>query len=265
MTTELLEFKNKKGNILRGVLVSPDNVENNHVVIMLGGFERAATTERKFKALADALVRRGVSSFRFDVTDVGLSDGNFYDTTTQTMSDDLSAAINVIGGLGFKRVSFVGHSHAASTLSLILKDVDFSKIVLLAPGTNQQGLWQMWFVKVKNPGIDINFSNYKNYFNEEEYRKTLDDISWTDSMTASHALSPELRKVNSFIDYADNYKDCPPGKILIIHGTNDSLCPAETVNINTPNKIMVKGGDHDMEKPEQLNQWLTSAVDFLTH
>lgn len=265
MITKLIEFKNQIGNTLRGILVLPEKNNDEHIVVMLGGFERATTSERKFKALSDVLVEHGVASFRFDVADVGLSDGDFYNMTTWTMANDLISAIDKVQSLGFRQVSFVGHSHAASTLSLLLKKIDLAKIVLIAPATNQQGLLQMWFAKIKNPTANITFSNYKEYFNEDEYRKTLQDVSWTDMMTNSHALSPKLREVNSFIDFADNYKDYLMNKILIIHGTNDQLCPLETVNIKTPNKIFVEGGNHDLEKPEQLKQWLSKAVDFITN
>ena len=96
--TRLVEFENQRGDRLRGVL--DEGGGKDVVIVMLGGFERAASTERKFKFLADRLTGRGVDSFRFDVADVGLSDGDFYQTTTQTMADDLLSAIETVSSLG---------------------------------------------------------------------------------------------------------------------------------------------------------------------
>lgn len=47
--TKLVEFKNKTNNLLRGILLS--NGKSDKAVLMAGGFERSATTEKKFKVL----------------------------------------------------------------------------------------------------------------------------------------------------------------------------------------------------------------------
>ena len=73
MRTELLEFKNRKGNILRGILVLRKE-DDKRAVLMIGGFERPTTTQKKFKILADNL---NISSLRLDYTGIGLSDGDF--------------------------------------------------------------------------------------------------------------------------------------------------------------------------------------------
>lgn len=260
MNTKLLEFKNKKNDILRGVFVSADETKKDYIVVMLGGFERAATTERKFKALADKLTQKNIDSFRFDVADVGLSDGNFYHSTTQSFADDLSSAIACVKELGYQKISFVGHSHAACAFSLIPNKTEMERVVLLAPGLNQQGLFRMWFVQGTHPEVKADWSNYREYLNENEYQKSVSEKP----VWASRRLSDELEKQNSHIDYADNYKEFPMEKILIVHGTTDSICPYESVNIHSPHTILVEGGDHDLEKPAMITQWLDSAVAHLS-
>ena len=260
MTTKLLEFRNKKDDILRGVLVSADETEKEYVVVMLGGFERAATTERKFKALADKLAQKDIDSFRFDVTDVGLSDGDFYHSTTQSFADDLFSAIACVKILGYKKISFVGHSHAACAFSLILNKTEAEKVVLLAPGLNQQGLFHMWFVQGSHPEVKIDWSNYLEYLNEDDFKKSLKG----DTVWGSHKLNSLLQEQNSYIDYADNYKGFSMEKILIVHGMADSVCPYESVNIHSPHTILVEGGDHDLEKPAMITQWLDGAVAHLS-
>ena len=77
MKIELLEFNNINGEILRGIFVSK-NKDKKKVALMVGGFERSATTQKKFKVLADNL---NISSLRLDYTGIGLSDGDFSDLT----------------------------------------------------------------------------------------------------------------------------------------------------------------------------------------
>lgn len=264
MKTSLVEFKGKQGNILRGIHILSQGEPGGHVVVMMGGFERAATTERKFKLLSDELVDFNIDSFRFDVSDIGMSDGDFYESSTRTFADDLLSAMDCVFGLGYKTVSFVGHSHASAALSLVLHDVDLKKIVLIAPGANQKTLWQMWHVKETNPNKTITVSNYEEYFDEQKYRETLDDVSWTDLLMASHDLSPKLRAVNSYINYFDNYAGYPAEKIMIIHGTHDLICPYETVTAQVGQTVLVEGGDHDLEKPAMSKQWVSEAIKHLS-
>lgn len=50
MKTKLIEFRSKDKNILRGILVFPDNDSSlNMGVICPHGFERAGTTEKNLR------------------------------------------------------------------------------------------------------------------------------------------------------------------------------------------------------------------------
>ena len=48
MKTEIVEFKNNRHEILRGVYTFSENNISKNCVICLSGFERSATTEKKF-------------------------------------------------------------------------------------------------------------------------------------------------------------------------------------------------------------------------
>ena len=260
MKTKLIEFKNQRNDILRGVWVESENCNKNHIVIMLGGFERAASTERKFKLLADELAKQEIDSLRMDIADVGLSDGDFYQMTMQSISDDLLSAIETIRKLGYKKISFIGHSQAACNVSLLFNEINFEKIVLLAPALNQKDLQRLWFVQEKNPTEKIGWNNYLKYFDEEEFQKTISQ----DVQTKSHILSPEFKRMNSTIDYAQNFHGYDLNKILAVLGDSDKVCPMESQTIEFPNKIILQGGDHDMEKPNMITQWINDAVSFLS-
>ncbi len=129
ITTKLIEFINQNQALLRGILTIPENTDNKSIVIMVGGFERSATTEKKFKLLADKLAEEKLISFRFDATDCGLSDGDFYNMTVESLAADLSEAVSYFQGLGYEKFSVVGHSLAGCAISLLINKVNFEKIV----------------------------------------------------------------------------------------------------------------------------------------
>jgi hypothetical protein len=65
MKTYLLEMPNNKNQNLRGIISTPDN-QIQGGVICLHGFERCSTTEKKFKALSDSLVKKKIAVLRLD-------------------------------------------------------------------------------------------------------------------------------------------------------------------------------------------------------
>lgn len=252
----LKEFSNNEKQVLRGVLTETPN--KDIAVLMFGGFERAGTTEKKFKTLSDELALSGISSFRFDAADCGLSDGDFYNMTTEGLSDDLLSAYNLILGDGFKRVFFVAHSLGACALSLLVNKINIEKAVLIAPALNQEKLLRLWFAQKNNKEIKIDWSNYENHYQEEEFINNLN----FDLTTKSHKLSKEYRLKNQNQDYSGSLMAIND-RILLIHGTNDEKVPFQSLTIDFVNKILIDQGDHDLEQPGIIEQWLKKTVDFL--
>lgn len=259
MITKLIEFNNKESDILRGILVKPKKVYNNYIVLMFGGFERSGTTQKKFKKLSDELGERNIASFRFDATDCGLSDGNFYNITIESLTDDLLSAFSYLKKLSYQKVSIVGHSLASCSISLIIKKINIEKVVLIAPALNQKDLLRYWFVQKNNQNIQINWNNYKDYLKEKEFIKNCK----LDLITKSHKLNYQYRDKNKEIDYSLNFSDFDKKKLLLIHGAMDDKVPLKSLNINFLNRIIIKKGDHDLEQPGIIEQWLNKAVNFL--
>ena len=258
MATKLLEFENYKKEILRGILVENPDSDKNYVVVMLGGFERSATSEKKFKALADKLALKGIASFRFDAPDCGLSDGDFYPMTTESLAEDLRSAVEFLKRIGYGSFAAVGHSLAGCVISLVLDEADFKKIVLLAPALNQRDLLRLWFVQNARKDIKIDWNNYKEYFREEDFIKDAE----SDMTAKSHMVSFNYRIKNQERDYSRNYES-RAGKVLLVHGRKDDKVPLESLGVDFPNKIILEEGDHDLERPEVIEGWLDGAVQFL--
>lgn len=259
MITKLLEFKNQKQELLRGIFAASPQSDSKYIVVMFGGFERSGTTEKKFKMLADDLAENNMASFRFDAPDCGLSDGNFYNITVESLAEDLLSAVDFLKTQGYEKFSVVGHSLAACVVALTLFKTRFEKIILIAPALNQRELLRLWSVQKNNKHIEVNWKNYKEYLNENEFM--LD--AKADMIAKAHKINYKYRYENANIDYSSYYAKISPDKILAIYGSNDDKVPIESQNIDFFNKIIVEKGDHDLEQPGIIRKWLPAAVDFL--
>ena len=260
--TELIEFKNNAGDILRGILTEGDI--SNGAVLMCAGFERNSTTEKKFKALADKLSEKNIASLRFDYTGCGLSDGDFSNVTIKRMSEDAKRAIEFLKSkTQSSAISMVGHSISGCVAANLCKEIDFEKMILIGPALNQRDLLRFWFtvsaMKKQNSSVEINWSNYKNYLDEKSF---LADCARTDRMTKTNFLSPEYFIENKSKDYSDSLRNAD--NILLIHGDKDDKVPLESLGEEFASKVVVKGGDHDLERPDMFSQWENRAVEFLS-
>lgn len=259
METKLLQFENEQGNYLRGILV---NTQSKRGVICLHGFERNASAEPKFKFLSDSLAESGITSFRFDYTGTGISDGDFSRTTVKSMVSDLEKAIYCfMKETEIEDVAFVSHSLSGCVVAnyLLKKKGLPYKVVLLAPALNQKELLRYYFVlnSVKDKKID--WSNYRDFLNENDF---LEDSKREDKTAKAHYIGKDYPLENLEKDYSeffDGFKN-----VLLVHGDKDIKVPLESLNFDFHNKLIVNGGDHDMEGPEVLKQWLPKVVDFLS-
>ncbi len=263
METELIEFVGAKGNTLRGILSGRGTSER--VVLMLHGFERTASAEPKFKRLADALGEIGVASFRFDFTGCGLSDGDFQQNTTSSYAEDARLAIAYLKEKGFQSYSVVAHSLAACVLaSLDEKDShEFEQIVLIAPALNQKCLLRFWFVKnlmkKKDPLFRVTWGNYTELLDEAAFEA---DCARTDKMTKANFVGAKYFLQNKDCDYSEQFSSLM-SRTLLVHGSGDDTVPLESLSINFPSQLIVKNGDHDLERPDLIKQWLPDVVKFL--
>ncbi len=260
--SKLVEFQNKDGETLRGVLKDADS---DHVVVFVHGFERTTSTEKKFKDLADALFDTGISSFRFDSTGSGLSDGDFKHMTVSSMADDLKNAIFQAQKHG-KRISIVAHSLGACSVSKYTEEENsevFDKIILLAPALNQKELLRFWFtvsmMKKEDASLKVTWDNYKQYLDEDKF---LEDCARNDKVARAHYIQSDYFLENKNKNYEEVFKGME--NILHVHGDGDDKVPLDSLGIEFKKKIVVKNGDHDLERPNMIKQWLSEAVDFLS-
>ncbi|EKE20889.1 MAG: hypothetical protein ACD_7C00443G0004 [uncultured bacterium] len=266
MKTKLIEFLGGEKQKLRGILTLPDG-EIKMGVICLHGFERCSATEKKFKKLADAFAENMIATFRFDFSGCGLSDGDFKFTTIERQGLEFLHAINVFWEeIGNKKISIVAHSLGACVLATQIKELKnkIEKIILVAPALNQKDLLRYWFaisqMKKFNPTLEVTWKNYKDYFNEKDFIK---DCEKEGKTTKANYINPEYFLTGKEINFSNNFDD-ESLQILHIHGDTDAAVPIDSLSVKFKNQILVEGGDHDLEKPKQLEQWLQKSVDFVS-
>lgn len=254
---QLIEFKSSKNQTLRGIL---DKTNSRTGIVFVHGFERT-TVEKKFKAIVDKL-RDKANLFRFDFSGCGLSDGDFIDFSVKKSSEELKLAINTFAEYAHKvkEIILIGHSLGACIILDYLKnnpDNMVSKVLFFAPALNQKELLRYYFVKGINKQVDVTWQNYRDYLDEKEF---LQDIEIEKRITKEHWLGDKYFLENAVKDYNNNLKDIQQ-EIFIIHGDNDDKVPIES-NQTKPD-ILVKKGDHDLQRPNMIEQWLPQILKFL--
>lgn len=263
MKTELVEFKNPADNLLRGLLVTLDKSRNKGV-IFLHGFEGMSTTNPKFKRFSDKLVEENMPSFRFDFSGCGISDGNFKDTSVEKETKELQMALYAFKEVSdVSQVHIVAHSLSTCVVANYLQKVgEFnSRIVFLAPALNQKEILRYLFVKdFAGADKEVTWENYRDLLDEEKFDEFCED---SEKLMKAHYLGNEYTLENRNKDYTPFVKPYN-SQILHVHGTEDETVPLKSVGFNFSNQLMVKGGDHKLNRPDLREQWLGKAVDFLT-
>lgn len=261
MNGELISFQNHKRETLRGIF---ERAPSSTGVIFAHGFGRTSM-EPKFKNITNKLEGK-VNLFRFDFSGCGLSDGSFEDITADKLSKELGAAV-----LAFrervprlKSIRIVSHSFAcAATIILCAREKDvFDRVVFLGPALNMGEILKYSFVKRRYPGGKITWANYKKFFDQRAFSR---EMKKERMMTYSHIISNLHYLENKDRDYRELMGIIPKEKLLIVQGDSDRSIPLESQGNFLKNfkTILVKGGDHDLERPDVVAKYLPQVVSFL--
>ena len=266
MRIELVEFKNQNSETLRGILTLPDGTPRSGAVFV-HGFERNATVEKKFRLTANALAKQGIVSLRFDFSGCGLSEGDFSDTTIAKRSREMMRAIEFFKKeFGDIKLDLFAHSLGACSVAANLEELKpvLNRIVLVAPALNQCDLLRFYFVrdsmKIKDPGTAISWNNYKQYLDEEFFLKNCDQAN---AMLKENFIGPDYFMEAKDIDLSHAF-DGVKEMVLHVHGDADPKVPLKSLGSEFPNRIIVPGGDHDLERPDLWDQWFSKAIGFIT-
>jgi dipeptidyl aminopeptidase/acylaminoacyl peptidase len=106
MIEETVTFRTSRGLKLSGALLAPDE-KLRDVVIFAHGTGSSKSSPRN-RGIAEALLDAGITSFLFDFTGHGESDGLFEQSTQDQQFDDLICALDWVDSQAFVETRFIG-------------------------------------------------------------------------------------------------------------------------------------------------------------
>ncbi len=209
-----------------------------------------------------------VNLFRFDFAGCGLSDGDFTNFTVAEKVLELEKALVTFKRVcpRLKKITLVGHSIAGPLIVNLMQEKHslIDKIVWLGPAFNQRDLLKYYFVRAWLKGKKhIDYSNFEHYFSKTAYKIFLGKKKVE---RKAHYLSMKFFHENININYAEylHSMQLNLNKILIVHGTKDEKVPLESCLFPKGiHVIKVKDGDHELEEPTQVVQYLNKVVKFI--
>ncbi|MEX1058609.1 MAG: alpha/beta fold hydrolase, partial [Natronospirillum sp.] len=136
MTRRKVEFTNRDGHTLTGLLEQPDSGP----IRVMALFAHCFTCGKDVVAasrIASALAEQGIAVFRFDFTGLGGSDGDFGNTNFSSNVEDLLDAAEFLGEAYQAPTLLIGHSlggAAALVAASRLESVE-AVVTIAAPAT----------------------------------------------------------------------------------------------------------------------------------
>ncbi|HPN54785.1 MAG TPA: alpha/beta fold hydrolase [Candidatus Moranbacteria bacterium] len=243
-------FENKKGLKLCGIFSDPTNDVGKPMVVFCHGHSTSKDST-SIKKLSEILNSKNVSTFRFDVSGHGESEGKFEETTVSDAMNDILSAIEYVKSLGYSKIGLVGSSFGgAASILAAAKSPDLFVLALKAPVSDYKRL------KITKMGINgVQNWEKQGYM---EYEK--DD-------------ERGLRLKYSFFEDFDNFNEYEAAKnitapTIIVHGDSDNDVPVEqSIKLATiiPNcKLeVVSGADHGFSNPENFEKMLKLIPEFI--
>lgn len=137
-----------EGQTIVGTMVTPDDVANPPVILMLHGFTGSrnewsseAVKEGLFGRAAPVLAKNGIASLRIDFRGSGESDGKFENMTVETEITDAQAALDFLStndSVDRKRISVLGMSLGGAVTTAVAgrTKTPLKSVVLWNPGIN---------------------------------------------------------------------------------------------------------------------------------
>src|SRR3989338_1766757 len=243
-----VEFKNKGGNKLAGIIHLPKSKKALPAVILAHGFgyhmhETNEDNVNMFDELAGTLVENGFVVLQFDFTGCGESEGNFSKTTLTTHVQDLNSALEIVKKLPFvdtKRIGIVG-MYFGTAVTVANGDKEIKAIALLSSCKNPRGQLAKLFKD-------------KGEFNPDG------------TSMLKHDDSPPVRIGPQFWKDFDNYNFPEIIKnihvpLLMIHGEKDDLVGRKIDDYfelaNQPKELhIIKNTQHGFEGKEAMDEML---------
>lgn len=244
---KLVEFKNRKNKVLRGVINIPENKEKVPVVINLHGFKgnKSGYSFVNVK-MARKLEEQGIGCARFDFYGSGESDGDFSEMTFTSEVEDAMDIYEYVQSLEFvdkENIFLSGQSMGGFVAATVAPKLEVKGLILMCPGASMSYGAKEKYEDFKQKGLSI-VDIEGTAFNIEFYN--------------------DLAKYSPFED-AKGYKN----NVLLLWGTNDKLVDEATCNKYVEvyegrcEFVKIEGGDHNFAKLEWHDLLFKHMIDFI--
>ncbi|KAG7023667.1 hypothetical protein SDJN02_14693 [Cucurbita argyrosperma subsp. argyrosperma] len=239
----------KSGGKLAGILHEAGSL---HIVILCHGYMSSKDDEVVLN-LAAAFDREGISSFRFDFSGNGESDGSFQLGNYECEADELHAIVQYFNEANRSVCAIIGHSKGADDVLVYAskyKDVD---IVV-----NVSGRFDL------TTGIEKSLGeNYEQGMDKEGFVDVKDSTGKCYRVTAE-SLVERLNTNMSQLCLQIN-KEC---RVLTVHGTEDAVIPvndAREFDKIIPNHKLhiLEGADHNYTAESHQVELATVILNFI--
>jgi len=246
MDQKTISFKNRSGDILRGVLHHDISVAIHGKAILCHGMDSAKNSD-KLIHLAQSLAERGILALRFDFRYVGESTGDFADITYSGEVEDLHAAYDFMQRHQPGKIVIFGSSMGGTVALLFASEkADVAAVVTLAAPLHPE--------------------NFPKRLLTPEQLQRWRELGYTTyyGRRLNISLLNDLERIN--VPKAARRIRCP---VLILHGDADEVVPVaeayELYEILTgPKRLAIfKNTDHRFSNPLDMRQSMSQALDWL--
>uniref|UniRef100_A0A9I9DAI8 Serine aminopeptidase S33 domain-containing protein n=1 Tax=Cucumis melo TaxID=3656 RepID=A0A9I9DAI8_CUCME len=240
----------KTGGKLVGILHEAGSLQ---IVIICHGYMSSKDDEVLLN-LATSFDKEGISSFRFDFSGNGESDGSFQLGNYESEADDLHAIVQYFNGASRSVCTIIGHSKGGDVVLVYAskyKDVDIvinvcgrfdmTKGIEKSLGENyEEAMEKQGFVDIKDPTGTLN------------YKVTQESLM--------ERLNTNMRQVCLHIN-----QEC---RVLTVHGTEDEIIPVDDAKefdkiISNHKLYILEGADHNYTAELHQVELATVVLDFI--
>jgi len=243
-------FKNKEGLKLCGVLSDPTNDKSKPIVVVCHG-DFSSKDSKAYVEIEKALNEKNISTFRFDFSGFGESEGNVENLTVSQGVRDIESAIEFLKASGYSKIGLLGASFGGvASIMVASKSSDLFVLVL------------------KSPVIDYpqNELRFRGEVRMENWQK----LGYIEHTSRDGRVS---RRNYSFVEDFKNNNTFEVGEkikapTIILVGDQDphvTIKEAQKFSSLLENyKLEIfSGADHHFSKPQDFQKMIQNVVDFV--
>lgn len=249
-----IHFFNSNGSKLAAIVQCSSEKKDVPIFILCHG-HGSHKNSKTFASLKEKLEKHGVSTFRFDLSGHGESEGKQEDITCTKAIDDVLCAVRFLQKEGYSKIGLVGSSFGA-----------FASIVVASRTP------EIFALAMKSPALD--YSAWKGRM-IRTYGKNWESERRVVFTTSSMQCILDSGHLDAFVSDAMRYNLFAVAKNIkipscIVHGGNDEVAPLELsrkISQIIPNCTLsiIDGADHEYTNTGAFDKMIDALEKFIIH